>query len=121
MNSIINNINKKISEHIYFELSFFKLENNNLIIVGSEDLGYFHEIEIEFNNVFTIECNFSFRLETNKPIISLIIDNEEVFRINKKYGVTHGNYIFKIISEDNQEFYIISESISFRNNIVKYC
>jgi len=120
MNKIVSEINKSLSENIFYELSFFKLEKNNLIIVGSDDLAYFHNIEIEFSNVYSIECNYYFRIEPSKAVISLIENDEEAISINKKYGVTQGNHVFKILSEDNQEFYIISESISFREKVVKY-
>ena len=45
MKEILKKINETISEYHYLELSFFKLDKNNLIIVGGEDLMYFHEIE----------------------------------------------------------------------------
>lgn len=32
MNRIISEINKSISENFFYELSFFKLDNDNLII-----------------------------------------------------------------------------------------
>lgn len=120
MNNIISEINRIISENIFYELSFLRLEKNNLIIVGSENLEYFHNIEIEFTNVYSIECNCCFRVEPSNIVISLVESSEEAIAINEKYGVTQGNHIFKILSEDKQEFYIISESISFKENIVKY-
>ena len=120
MKEILKKINETISEYHYLELSFFKLDKNNLIIVGGEDLMYFHEIEIEFVNIHTINSNYNFKIDTNKESFFLIENCDETISINKKYGVLKGNSIFKFISEDNQSFYIVSESVLFRKKIVKY-
>ena len=120
MKEILKKINETISEYHYLELSFFKLDKNNLIIVGGEDLMYFHEIEIEFVNIHTINSNYNFKIDTNKESFFLIENCDETISINKKYGVLKGNSIFKFISEDNQSFYIVSESVFFRKKIVKY-
>lgn len=120
MKEIIKKINETISDYHFLELSFLKLDKNNLIIVGGEDLIYFHEIEIEFVNIHTIDSNYNFKIDTIKTSFFLIENCDESIFINKKYGVLKGNNIFKFISEDNQLFYIISESILFRKKIVKY-
>jgi hypothetical protein len=120
MKEVIKKINETIYNYHFLELSFFKLDKNNLIIVGGEDLMYFHEIEIEFVNIHTIESNYNFKIDTNKASFFLIENCDESIFMNKKYGVLKGNNIFKFISEDNQSFYIVSESILFRKKIVKY-
>ena len=75
---------------------------------------YFHEIEIEFVNIHTINSNYNFKIDTNKESFFLIENCDETISINKKYGVLKGNSIFKFISEDNQSFYIVSESVLFK-------
>jgi hypothetical protein len=66
MKAIIDQINNRISQSLFFELSIYKYEKGNLIIGGSEDLIYFHEIEITFKGVYTIACNSDFIVDTTK-------------------------------------------------------
>lgn len=123
MNSLFNiaikNINEKINQFVFFEFSIYTYENNNLVVVGSEDLCYFHQVEIKFENVHTIILNSSFKIDTKKPFLFLIED-DEAFELNKKYRAVTGNNVFKFINEDLEVFYVIAENISIEEKIVKY-
>jgi hypothetical protein len=120
MKEVIGKINNRVKESPFFDFSIFKFEKNNLIIAGGKDLTYYHEVEIEFIYVHTIIGNAEFKADTSRNVIEIIVDSDEAREINLKYGVIQGNTIFKLRSEDNLIFYIISETIEFRENIVKY-
>jgi hypothetical protein len=119
MKNIVDKLNKKINEFTFLDFSIYKYENQKLVIAVSEDFTYFHQFEIEFHNVHTINCNSFFSIETESNVIS-IINNVEMVDLNKKYNVEVGYNIFQIISDEGKEFFIIAESISFKDNIVKY-
>ena len=120
MKEVIDRINSRIRIAPFFDFSIFKFEKSNLTIAGSEDLTYYHEVEIEFIFVHTVICNTEFKADTSKNLIELIEDPNETKEINLKYSVVQGNNIFKLNSKDNEPFYIISESIEFREQVVKY-
>ena len=120
MNTIVLNINNIARQYLYFELSFWQYHDTNLIIAGSEDFSYFHQLEITFYEVFAIICNSNFKIDTTKDFIFEINDEKEQYELNIKYRVIQGNKIFKLISEDNELFYIIAKDISFTNEVVKY-
>ena len=115
----MNEINSFISEFSFFEFSFFEFSNNSLTIVGSEDIGYYHLIEIKFENVFSVISNTYFRVNPEIKSFS-ILEGEEAQMLNIKYHVEKGNTIYKILTEDGDDFYIIAESCIFRKYTVKY-
>ena len=44
----IQRINQIISKRFYLEFKIYSFAENNLVVVGSEDLLYYHEFEIKF-------------------------------------------------------------------------
>lgn len=121
MENIISELNNFSFNYSYFELSISSYENGNLIIVGSEDLLYFHQIEIVFIEVYTILCNTNFIINTSFPFIELLNErSEELYKLNVKYRVVQGYKIYKLVSEDNDVYYIIAKGISYNKLIVKY-
>lgn len=120
MQAIIDQINSRINSTIFFELSIYKYEKGNLVIGGSQDLIYFHEIEITFKSVYTIACNSDFIVDTTKKVIELVEDIEELRTINKQYGIIKGYTLFKLHSADGETFYIAAQSIAYEEKTVKY-
>ncbi|GAB2693131.1 hypothetical protein GCM10027037_15710 [Mucilaginibacter koreensis] len=94
--------------------------SETLILAGSEDYKRMHNIEIYFKQVFTIVCNSYFSIDMRRPFIHLMDDIEKERQLNIKYGVTIGNSIFKINSNERQEFYIMAEDIDYVHGVVKY-
>jgi hypothetical protein len=107
MKEIINRINDRVKKAPFFDFSILKFEKDNLIIAGSEDLTYYHEVEIEFISVYTVICNTAFKADTSRNVIEIIEDSDEAKEINLKYGVVQGNNVFKLYSEDSEFFYIV--------------
>jgi hypothetical protein len=115
----LSSINSFIGGFSFFEFSFYEFSNNNLTIVGSEDIGYYHLIEIKFENVFSVISNTYFRVNPEVKSFS-ILEGEKAHMLNIKYHVERGNTAYKILTEDGEDFYIIAESCTFRKNTVKY-
>ena len=87
-------------------------------IDGSEQRGVTMK-EIKFENVFSVISNTYFRVNPEIKSFS-ILEGEEAQMLNIKYHVEKGNTIYKILTEDGDDFYIIAESCIFRKYTVKY-
>lgn len=116
----IQRIYEIISERFYLEFKFYSYDNNNLTIVGSEDLLYFHEFEINFKNVFAISAPSFWRLKDNMNVIELLNQAPEMRDLNLRYRVEQGNKIFKFVTDDNVPCYIICEDVEVEEKVVKY-
>lgn len=116
MKEVIDRINDTVKKFPFFDFSIFKFEKDNLILAGSEDLTYYHEVEIEFVCVHTIICNTEFKADTSRNVIELVDDLDEVRALNLKYDVIQGNKVFKLHSEDNV-FYIILRGLSLEKKL----
>lgn len=116
---VIKQINIEIKKYLHFEFNIFSYSNGKLMLVGSEDIVYYHNMEICFSGVFAIISNFQWRVDCKKEPLS-VLNGVEAVELNKYYKVEVGNSIFKFENEDEINIYIIAESIEFNNNIVKY-
>lgn len=116
----LSRLNDYIRSHVFFEFRLFKSDYNQLVIVGSSDFHYYHEVELVFINVHTIICNTEFKLDTSKNVMTLVEDIEEVRKLNLQYKVLVGNFIFKLIDEDDTAFYIIARDFYYDFNLIKY-
>ena len=118
--NIITDINKKIESYDFLEFHIYSLSSNNLSIVGSDDLLYYHDFEILFINVHTILCNSEWIVNTSEQVLFDISNTDEGKKFNINFKVIQGNRIFKIISQDDVSFYIAAEDIKFIDKVVKY-
>jgi hypothetical protein len=116
----LSKLNDYIQNHAFFEFRLIKFDYNHLVIAGSSDFQYYHEVEIFFMNVHTIICNTEFKLDTSKSVVTLVEDIEESRKLNLQYKVLVGNLIFRLIDEDDNVFYVIARDFDYDVNLVKY-
>jgi len=115
----VDEINQLIQTQSWFDfdlLSYLKFE---LKIVGGIDIFYPLKIDsgdlvITFSNIFYISSLSGWSTDTSKNCLK-VLEGEEFYKMNIKYQVTQGNYIFIFSIEDYKEelFYIIAENISY--------
>ena len=120
--SFTNTINNIVSKDIHFEFEILGLTNNDLVLIGSEDFCYYHTLEITFQNIFHINLNESFKIDTTKPFLSLP-EKQEAYDLNVKLEVLEGYYIFKLTTEgidDAITFYVIAQDIKYNTDTVFY-
>ncbi len=119
---IIEEINKIIQGHFYFEMHIFSYNDGMLIVGGSEDFLYYHELEICFEHVFAVHGNFYWKVDNKKTCLA-VIEGEEAYELNIKYGVEKGYSIFRFTGDHEPESitYIIVRKICFQHKTVKYC
>lgn len=101
----INKINQYLKGQLWMDFEMCHMDRLKLILYGFLDESGKDKIRIIFEEPYMVSSNFFFTYEGVHDFIS-IIEGEEAVQINKKYGVTIGNVIFKL-SNINTEMYMI--------------
>lgn len=116
----IDEINAIISQGNWFDMEILERKGGDLIIIGSLDFTYGHSLEIKFGDVFHMTINTEWKVDTVKPVM-YIVEGEECFLVNKKYGIEQGYTLFKIIPEGLEfPFYVSAKEIRFSTQKVYY-
>lgn len=116
----IDAINAIISKESFFDIEVLKMTGVDLIIAGSKDFSYSHSLEIVFKDVFHIYINSKWSLDTAIPFIR-ILEGNDAYEYNGKYGIEQGNILFSLSVEDiGTTFCIAAKGIDFNQDIVLY-
>lgn len=92
----INKVNKYLKEQLWMDFEMCNMNGGGLELYGYLDEAGENKIKIIFELPYMVSCNFFFTYEGGQKNFISIVDGEEACQINKKYGVTQGNIIFKI-------------------------
>lgn len=112
----INIINEYLKEHLWMDFEMCSIGCGTLELHGFLDEAGDDKIIIIFERPYTVACNFFFTYEGKGDFIS-IVNGEEAYAINIKYGVTRGNVIFKITNTNiESDMFIIAEKIEVMKN-----
>lgn len=120
MKEDIQALNETIQSYTFLDFYIYKMDQSNLVLAGSDDFSYYHNIEVHFINPFTVISNSFYSVDTTAPFMSLLEDENELKKINLQYGIVIGNSIFKMISEEGEEFFIAAEKMLWFHKTVKY-
>ncbi len=91
----IDKINEFLKEQLWMDFEMCNINRGELELHGFLDEAEDDKVKIIFEQPHMVSCNFFFTYEGNGIFISTV-DGEEAYKINKMYGVTQGNIIFKI-------------------------
>lgn len=122
MNSIaeaVSKINEYIECQFHLEMCFYEYKMYSLTVVGSEDLIYYHTIEIRFNDVDIISGKVDWHMNT-KEISFGILSDEKLYEFTVKHHVLKDYSVFYFIDEDGLYTYIVAKSVAMNLNTVKY-
>ena len=119
--STVKQIDDFIRKNLWFDFQLWLYDGRKLVIVGSTDLTYYHELEIIFTDVFFASTYFEgWRSDTEKPVVE-IPDTELNRELNIKFEIEQGYQIFIIRTEDYQnDIYIAAKEIDFKTDKVYY-
>lgn len=115
----ISSVNKYLSNQFYIEMSFYEYSKYSLTVVASEDLLYYHSLEIIFHDVDIISGKVEWKVDTKKPSFGLL-EGENFQKFNIKYHTLRGYQVFYFLDEDGLYTYIVAKDVSVRINTVKY-
>ena len=116
-------MNKKYENELFcdFQVSDFSdWKNNQLIIVGSDDFCYYHQVEIIFKNVKYFSGVFEWRTTPNKyGIMELMNEKSRQSLVEKNRIPDLANGVM-FINDDKVEIMVIAEEILISFGTVFY-
>lgn len=107
------------SQGLWFDFHVYRYESNKLIIAGSIDLCYYHQLEIIFENIQVFHGFFSgWHSDTTQVVFDKLEERNE---FNGPLEIEQGYSVFRFKTEDYQNDVIIAaEKISFNTDTVFY-
>lgn len=119
--------NEKITEEIdelirkqgWFDFHVVSFDYFKLIIAGSHNLTYYHTLEIVFDAVSIVICDFcGWRSNTSEKVFFIPEDEKELI---VKYNIDKDYQLFKFKTDDTcQDISIAAHTISFNTDTVYY-
>src|SRR5689334_12910663 len=112
MENTVLEIDKIIRQNLFFDFYVLKYDGNSLIIAGSNDLSYYHTLEIIFEDVYFVSAFFNgWHSNTTSKVFYI---PENINELNRNYGIEKGYQIFILKPEDHDSDIIIAaKRISF--------
>jgi len=119
--SIVKLIDEYIRQNAWFDFHLWKFDGENLVISGSTDLIYYHNLEIIFSDVFFASIFFKdWQSDTQKSVIE-IPDVDLNKKLNIKFDIEKGYQIFIIRTENYKtDIYVAAKEIDFNTDTVYY-
>ena len=117
--SIVEEIDNKIRGYEWLDFHVLSFDGSRLIVAGSTDLIYFHEIEIIFENVFFISGFLKGWHSDTKKEVFVLPENEK--ELNEKWEIEQGYQLFLFKIEDyNNDVLIAAENVLYNSDVVYY-
>ena len=110
-----------IRQNAWFDFDVANYDSRNLVVRGSTDFCYYHELEIHFHGVFFVSAYFrGWKSDTTKPVF-IIPEQQEDYQLNYQLEIEQGYDLFIFNIEDSENKIIIAaESISYNMDTVLY-
>ena len=110
---IIEKINRCLKENQWMDFEICRMNEGQIVLSGKLDELDEEVIEISFIQPFMLSCLMNFSYEDGNFIS--ITEGEETIEMNKRYKIEQGNYIFKLLIDDNAtNFFIAAREIGVR-------
>ena len=122
LKEIVNQIDALIRQkRLWFDFHVLSYDGRKLIIAGSEDLTYYHQLEVIFEDVFFFSGYFDeWHSDTSQPVF-ILPNLETELKLNLEYEIVAGNHLFIFKTEDHNNDVIISaRKVSFNTDNVLY-
>ncbi|AWA31042.1 hypothetical protein HYN48_13645 [Flavobacterium magnum] len=115
----VEKIDSLIRDNLFFDFHVFSYDTKKLILAGSENLTYYHTLEIIFEDVFFVSGIFAQLKTDNKSTVFSIPEDQHL--LNLTYEIEQGYHLFTLKAEDfKSNFIIAAKSISFNTDTVYY-
>ncbi|RYD57917.1 MAG: hypothetical protein EOP56_06490 [Sphingobacteriales bacterium] len=116
---IVKEVNDYISSQFHLEMSFYKYEKYSLVVVGSEDLIYYHTLEIRFDDIDFVSGKVDWSVDNSKTSFG-ILGGDDLYSFNLKNGILEGYTVFYFLDEDGLYTHIVAKTVSMALNTVTY-
>lgn len=109
--SEVDKVNEFLKEQLWMDFEMCNIDRGKLELHGFLDEAADDKVKIIFEQPHMVSCNFFFTYEGKGNFLT-VVDGKEAFQINKMYGVTQGNIVFKISNVDVEvDMYIIAKNV----------
>lgn len=107
----ITRINEYLTKELWMDFELFETESLDVALSGKIDDCGDEKIRIIFKEPYMTSCTYYFTYEGGGNFIE-ILTGEDAYTINRQYGVTQGNQIFKFNNTQVEGLmYIIAKDI----------
>jgi hypothetical protein len=112
-------IDKLIRQHGWFDFYVLSNDDKGLIIAGSEDLTYYHTLEISFKDVQYFHSIYPDWHSDTKQTVFMVADNQA--ELKNKYTIAEDYRFFVMkIEGDSNDVIIAAKSINYNTDTVFY-
>lgn len=117
----VEEVDTLIRQHLWFDFRVFSYIGSDLIISGSTDFTYYHQLELCFHNVFFASVYFrNWRSDTTKPVF-VIPEHFQSCQLNSQFDIEQKYRLFLFRTEDfKNDVIIAAESFSYNTDTVLY-
>lgn len=119
LNEAIAQVNKFVEQFLFFEFNIYSLSERTLIIVGSDELEYYHTLEIHLKGAFHISSKINWRADVEKIAIEEV-SGDDLYTYSLRNRIEVGTSTIKFIDEDGLEYYFSFTEMYVREKLVKY-
>lgn len=115
----VEKIDAVIRQNAWFDFEVSSYDGGNLVVNGSTDSSYYHELEVTFHNVFFASGYFrGWKSDTTCPVFRTP-EQEEAYYMNFQLEIEQGYdlFIFKVEGSKNNVI-VASESVSYNTDTV---
>lgn len=100
------------------EFQLYSVHQNRLVLTGSQDHAYYHQIELHFENT----CYLTLPMEFSNPIFRYG-EEDDYERIRRIVEIENQHLIIHVEAEtpaalDSQNFYIVAETLTVNSDMV---
>ena len=114
MNKNISKINDYLMKQLWMDFELCRMDGGEIALFGYFDEMGPTKVKITFKQPYLVSCALFFTYEGNGEFLTFV-EGEEAITINKKYGVTKGNQIFRISNTNiPSEMHIIAEELEIQ-------
>ncbi len=115
----ITKVNEFTAKFSFYEFSIYTYSKEKLVIVGSSDMLYYHNLEIHFIDTFYFKSKCNWIVDTSKPVLQTL-EGVELIEFNKENKIETGNKTIKFLDQDNLYYYYSFAAIDLVIDVTKY-
>ena len=121
MRKAVEEIDAVIRQNAWFDFQVSSYDGSNLVISGSTDFTYYHELEVTFHNVFFASGYFrDWKSDTTQSVFRMP-EQEEAHQMNFQLEIEEGYELFIFEVEDSKnDVIVVVRSISYSMDTVLY-
>ncbi|MCI5057799.1 MAG: hypothetical protein MRY83_16915 [Flavobacteriales bacterium] len=120
MKNQIDEINTFLSNNNWMDFRVKSFANDSLILLGSTDFYYQHDIKIVFEGVSSLSLRTEWVSSPDKPVFSLI-EGSESFDLIRDFEIENINTIIGIKADDiAKKFFIACQNLQIDTSTVIY-